>query len=61
IHPKVVNADSHWWFPERKDDPHRACFESNVNVVVPRYPPYDPVFGCPIIRGAICKITKVEA
>lgn len=61
IHPNVVNADSHWWFPERKDDPHRACFESNVNVVVPRYPPYDPVFGCPIIRGAICKITKVEA
>jgi len=61
IHPLVVNADSHWWFPERKDDPHRGCFESNVNVIVPRYPPYDPVFGCPIIRGAVCKITKVEA
>lgn len=60
VHPKVVGADSHWWFPERKEDPHRACFESNINVVVTKDPPYDKILGTPLIRGALCKIQKVE-
>lgn len=60
VHPKVVAADSHWWFPERKDDPHRGCFESNINVITYKDPPYDNVLGCGLIRGPLCKITKVE-
>jgi len=61
VHEKVIRADSHWWFPERKNDPHRGCFESNINVVTYKDPPYDDVLGCPLIRGSLCRVQKVEA
>ncbi len=60
VDPRVVSADSHWWFPERKDDPHRGCFESNINVITYKDPPYDNILGCSLIRGPLCRITKVE-
>jgi len=60
IHPKVVHARSHWWFPERKDDPERGCMESNINAIMSDKPPYDPISGSPIVRGCLCKIYKAE-
>jgi anaerobic selenocysteine-containing dehydrogenase len=61
VHPKVIHAYSHWWFPERKDDPDRGCFESNINIITYDDPPYDKHSGTPLIRGCLCKIGKVEA
>jgi len=64
IHPKVVHARSHWWFPERKDDPERGCTESNINVIhgdgEPAGQPTDPISGCSLIRGCLCKVYKAE-
>jgi len=60
IHPKVVSARSHWWFPERADDPERGCMESNINVVLSAGAPYDPISGSTVVRGHLCKIYKVE-
>ncbi len=60
IHPRVVHARSHWWFPERKDDPERGCMESNINAIMSDGPPYDPISGSTIVRGCLCKIYKVE-
>ena len=60
IHPNVVHARSHWWFPERKDDPERGCMESNINAVMGSDPPYDPISGSTVVRGCLCKIYKVE-
>ena len=60
IHPRIVHARSHWWFPERKDDPERGCMESNINAIMSVGPPYDSISGSTIVRGCLCKIYKVE-
>ena len=60
IHPKVVHARSHWWFPERKDDPDRGFLESNINAILSTGEPYDPISGATVVRGCLCKIYKVE-
>ena len=60
IHPKVVSTRSHWWFPERKDDPEWGCMESNINAVLSAEEPYDPISGSTVVRGCLCKIYKVE-
>lgn len=60
IHSKVVHARSHWWFPERKDDPERGCMESNINTIMSAGEPYDPISGTTVVRGCLCKIYKVE-
>lgn len=59
IHPKVVHIRSHWWFPERIDDPE-GCLESNINVIMSMGEPYDPISGATVVRGSLCKISKVE-
>jgi anaerobic selenocysteine-containing dehydrogenase len=60
IDPRVVHAHSHWWFPERKDDPGRGWTESNINAIMSDRPPYDPISGSHLVRGCLCKIYKVE-
>jgi anaerobic selenocysteine-containing dehydrogenase len=60
IHPKVVHARSHWWFPERTDDPDRECMESNINAILSAGEPYDPISGSTMVRGCLCKIFKVK-
>ncbi len=58
IHPKVVHARSHWWFPEREDDPERGCMESNINAIMSDEPPHDPISGSSVVRGCLCRIYK---
>jgi len=60
IHPQVVHARSHWWFPERTDDPQRGCLESNINTIMSAGEPYDPISGATVVRGCLCKIYRVE-
>jgi anaerobic selenocysteine-containing dehydrogenase len=60
IHPKVVHAPSHWWFPERTGDPERGCMESNINTILSAGEPYDHISGSTVVRGSLCKIYKVE-
>jgi len=59
VNPQVVHAPSHWWYPERKH-PEHGCWESNINVILPNDPPYDPICGATPLRGTLCKVYKVE-
>jgi len=58
VHPKVVHAQSHWWFPEHQPN-NEQWFEYNVNSIVTDQPPYDKISGSPLIRGGLCRISKV--
>jgi len=57
IHPKVVNVEHGWWFPE-KPGPDYGVWESNANILTNNAPPYDPAFGSYQLRGLLCKIDK---
>lgn len=64
IDPRVVNVQSHWWFPEQ---PYRepwlgGLWESNANVLTPAGDPdfFDPVTGGWPLRALLCKIYKAE-
>ena len=57
IHPKVVNVEHGWWFPER-GGPDFGVWESNANVLTNNGPPYDPAFGTYQLRGLLCRIEK---
>jgi len=59
VHPKVVHAPSHWWFPENKD-PEHGCWDSNINAIMPNDPPYDPICGATPLRGNLCKVYRCE-
>ena len=57
IHPEVVNAVAHWWYPE-KPAPEYGLWESNINVIMSSDPPYEDICGTPPMRGTLCKIYK---
>ncbi len=57
IHPKVINVEHGWWFPERHG-PDYGVWESNANVLTNNNPPYDPAFGSYQLRGLLCKVEK---
>ena len=59
IHPQVVHAPSHWWFPEDREPAH-GYMESNINLILSNDPPYDPISGATPLRGCLCKVYKVE-
>jgi anaerobic selenocysteine-containing dehydrogenase len=57
IHPRVVNAQHGWWFPEK--EPWEYGFaESNVNMLTHDMP-YDPQTGSEPWRSFLCKISRV--
>jgi len=62
IDPRVINVQSHWWYPEL---PHRepwlgGLWESNCNVLTQADNPdqFDPVTGGWPLRALLCKIYK---
>jgi len=59
VHPHVVHAPSHWWYPEVKDTEH-GCWEANINAILTNDPPYDPICGATPLRGCQCRVYKVE-
>jgi len=60
IHPRVVNADHAWWFPE-KPGPEPSLFgvwESNINQLLP-LGQCGPSGLCAPYRSNICKVYRV--
>ena len=55
IDPRVVLAAFGWWFPE-SDEPGYGWRESNINVLVPSGPDYDPSTGGVSLRGIPCRV-----
>lgn len=55
IHPKVVNCEHAWWFPE-KGRPEYGVWESNVNLLTSNKPPYDPAMGTYQLRALLCEV-----
>ena len=64
IDPRVVNVQSHWWFPEEPAmEPWLGgMWTSNCNVLTEASNPdtYDQVAGSWPLRAMLCKIYKVE-
>ena len=57
IHPKVVNVQYGWWFPE-EEGPEYGVWKSNANVLTSIAPPYDPAMGTYQLRALLCKVYK---
>ena len=63
IHPRVVNAESHWWFPEQAaEEPSlHGLWQSNVNVLTTDdLDACDPLSGGWPTRALLCKVYKVK-
>lgn len=60
IHPRVVNADHAWWFPERdpNDGTFFGTFESNPNNLIPMVCGRSG-FGAPY-KASLCRVYKAE-
>ena len=57
IHPRVIDCQHGWWFPEREGWDH-GIFESNANVLTSHAGPYDPAMGSYQLRALLCRIEK---
>lgn len=62
IHPRVVHADSHMWYPERAadGDAHYGVWESNINGILPDGEGFSDYAGDCYMRGLICKVTPID-
>ncbi len=60
IHPRVIHADSHWWYPEKKGtDPELfGVRESNINWVLPAKPNFFSFQGDNALRALIAKVER---
>jgi anaerobic selenocysteine-containing dehydrogenase len=59
IHPRVINVQYGWWFPE-EGGPEYGVWRSNANVLTSTDPPYDPALGTYQLRALLCKAYKDE-
>ena len=59
VDPRVVAVPSHWWYPEKKDDPLHGWLDSNINSIISNDGPYDKITGSTTLRGLLCKVYKV--
>jgi anaerobic selenocysteine-containing dehydrogenase len=62
LHPRVVHADSHMWYPEREAEgmDHYGVWESNINAILPDGEGFSDYAGDCYMRGLICRISPVE-
>lgn len=64
IDPRVVNVQSHWWFPERpaREPWLDGLWESNANVLTMADDPdtFDQVTGGWTLRVLLCTVYKAE-
>ena len=60
IDPRVVHADSHWWYPEKpcKEPSLGGVWESNINAITFDDPKYNSFEGDTPISALLCKIYK---
>jgi thiosulfate reductase / polysulfide reductase chain A len=62
IHPKVINVQGHWWFPEEpaREPWLHGLWSANANVLTVSDPEtFDPVTGGWPLRALLCKVYKV--
>jgi anaerobic selenocysteine-containing dehydrogenase len=59
VHPRMILADTGWWFPERSN-PEHGVWESNINLLTGSEAPFDPGMGSTPARSYLCRIYKVE-
>jgi anaerobic selenocysteine-containing dehydrogenase len=63
IHPKVINVESHWWFPEQPaEEPClHGAWESNANVLtMDGSEACDPITGGWPLRALLCRVYKAK-
>lgn len=60
IEPRVVYAAFGWWFPEEERESVCAWDRSNINVLTPSGPEYDPETGSLGLRGLPCRVYRAE-
>jgi anaerobic selenocysteine-containing dehydrogenase len=61
IHPNVVHADSHWWYPERDAQSELfGVWESNINAILPDNPDVADYAGDCYMRGLVCRLIPVR-
>ena len=61
IHPKVINVEGHWWFPEQPapEPSLHGLWQSNCNVLTLDDPDTcDPLTGGWSLRALLCKVYK---
>jgi hypothetical protein len=63
MHPRVVHADSHMWYPERKgEEPELfGVWASNINAILPDSIDHSDFAGDCYLRGLICRVAPVAA
>lgn len=54
--PEIVLTGMGWWYPERSG--RTAQLVGNVNNRTSYGPPWDPILGCPDLRGIPCDLRK---
>lgn len=61
MHPRVVHADSHMWYPERKGEDGElfGVWESNISAILPDDVQYSDYSGNCYLRGLMCKVERV--
>jgi anaerobic selenocysteine-containing dehydrogenase len=57
IHPKVINADYGWWFPEAKSESQYDWKTSNFNMLT-SMETLGNEFGTPNLKGIACRIRR---
>ena len=62
MHPRVVHADSHMWYPERaaEGDAHYGVWESNINAILPDGADYADYAGDNYMRALLCRVYPVD-
>jgi anaerobic selenocysteine-containing dehydrogenase len=62
LHPRVVHADSSWWYPEQGENEPvlSGVWESNFNAVIPDSPESHSYAGDANLRGHICRVVPAN-
>lgn len=60
IDKRIVLAAFGWWFPEKPVSELYRWDESNLNILTPSTPPWDPAVGAVPLRGVPCHIFKTS-
>ena len=55
--PRVVMPAFGWWFPEQADEGY-GWRGSNLNMLTPSGPDYDPSTGGVTLRGIPCRVSR---
>ena len=58
VHPKLIEIDYAWYFPEKGEEALMDWRKSNINVLTSNRPPFNREMGSTNLRGFFCKVYK---